>query len=193
MRLPFILVCLEILSRSAAAARGNSAARSLQSGTLVLTNSAPSYSAWYVNTTYTITWASSGSIVQAGSVSVTLRTSPALAIAATLAASVPALSSQATFVLPPALSYGQYVVVLTSLADSSVTATSPLIAVSGGSLALLSPLAGATYVLIGQSIAVNWTVAGGTTSSRTVTIAVIYYGWCVCPRAHHHRAAHIDP
>ena len=82
--------------------------RELQSGTLGLTGYFSSQAPFpvYAGTTYTLSWASSGVTVQSGSVSVSLFTSPGGALAATLAASVPALASQASFTIPVAPAYG---------------------------------------------------------------------------------------
>ena len=97
------------------------APRQLQSGTLAFTAQfATPGSVLYTNTSYTVTWASSGSTVQGGSVRLQLFTSPGNSLAATLLGSVSALAGQATFLTPVSPSYGAYSLVLTSLADASI-------------------------------------------------------------------------
>ena len=78
---------------------------------------------------------------------------------------------------------GLYTILLKSLADASVSATTPPFQLSGGQLFLASP--GATsspqevYVLLGQAIPINISVAGGNLlSGSSLSIFLWYYGCC---------------
>ncbi len=153
-------------------------ARALQSGALAFTGafSQPAAQPLYANTTYTVTWTSSGATVQGGAVAVQLLTSPALTLAAVLATGVSALAAQATFTLPVAPAYGAYVIALKSLADASVSCATAPLQVSGGALSLAAPAGGEVFVLVGQAILVNISAAGGNILGANVIVQLIYYG-----------------
>ena len=134
----------------------------------------------YRNTSYTLSWASTGATVQAGNVACALYTSPGGLLAQTLVASAPALASQATFTLGAALASGSYTAQCASLADASVVATTPVLSLSGGALWVTSPTPGTTYTFSTLSTQnVSWGGAGGTVLGGAVTLELWYLGCCL--------------
>ena len=122
-------------------------------------------------------WASSGATVQSGNVACTLLTSPGGFLAQNLVASVPALASQAAFILGASLASGSYTMRCASLADASVVANTPVLSLSGGALWVTSPAPNTVFTFsTSDAINVTWGLAGGTVLGGFVRIEL--WGGC---------------